>query len=103
MLIEYWNNNICAPVPKVEKITKYRKAKIRIRLTEKEFDYETAIRKINESDFLSGRSGDWSATFDWFVGNDKNYIKILEGNDDKKLKSGDGRIGHRAEGSEYSV
>ena len=37
------------------------------------------FKQIDESDFLSGRSGDWSATFDWVM-KPANMVKILEGN-----------------------
>jgi len=36
------------------------------------------LKKIKESDFLSGKNGGWKATFDWLIDNDTNYIKVLE-------------------------
>lgn len=38
-----------------------------------------AFDMIAESDFLSGRSTDWNATFDWAIGKG-NFAKIIEGN-----------------------
>jgi hypothetical protein len=34
---------------------------------------------VENSDFLSGRSGKWRATFDWIV-TPSNAVKIIEGN-----------------------
>lgn len=45
------------------------------------------IRIAVSSDFLSGRSGDWVATFDWLMGV-KNFPKVLEGNYNGERKLG---------------
>ena len=39
------------------------------------------LRKINDSVFLSGRSSDWCATFDWIM-KPSNMVKVIEGNYD---------------------
>ena len=45
------------------------------------------LRKVNDSDFLSGRSSDWCATFDWIM-KPANMVKVVEGNYDNN-KGGD--------------
>ncbi len=40
---------------------------------------------IHESDFLMGRTGDWSADLGWIV-NAENFAKIIQGNYEKKEK-----------------
>ena len=48
----------------------------------------TCFQKISESDFCNGATGKWTATFDWFFENEKNWLKVLEGNyDNRKEKS----------------
>ena len=37
------------------------------------------ISLCHSSSFLSGKSNDWKVTFDWVMYNDKNWIKVLEG------------------------
>ena len=80
-------NSICKSFPKVQKITNSRKNKIKIR-----FDdiggykgFENLFNKIENTPFLKGdNKSNWIANFDWLIENDKNYIKVLEGNYDKK-------------------
>lgn len=78
-------NSICISLPKAQKLTEDRKRKIKARL--KNFDtndFQNAFLKAEESDFLSGRKGNWGASFDWFIENDKNMTKVLEGNYDNR-------------------
>lgn len=75
-----WNEKLS---PRVELITDERKFKIKTRL--KKFPdlvekFATAVQIISDSDFASGRTGQWTATFDWLVVNDTNILKVLEGN-----------------------
>ncbi len=43
--------------------------------------FKEAFNKVNESDFLTGRSKDsWIVKFDWIMENDTNILKLLEGN-----------------------
>jgi phage replication O-like protein O len=44
-------------------------------------DWEKYFEKINRSNFLTGVSTNWKASFDWVL-NDSNSLKILEGNYD---------------------
>jgi len=73
-------NSVCYDLPNVEKITDSRKKSIEKIV--KEYSLEKigdVFRKVNESDFLSGRKSDWKANFDWIL-NPKNFVKILEDN-----------------------
>lgn len=87
-IIEIWNEEI--KTPKVSKLTDDRKKKIKARIddwhiNDSEQIYvfaRTIFKKIAISDFLSARKGDWQATFDWVFANDKNYVKVMEGNYD---------------------
>ena len=89
-----WNASAKGNVPKVRDLSKARKEKIRMRVKEmggwdkaKDMIRE-CIRKINESDFCTGASGRWVATFDWLFSNGTNWTKVLEGNyDNRKAKT----------------
>ena len=66
---------------KLLKLSEKRKRKLKARITnDKDFKthFEVCLQKIKNSDFLSGRSSNWKATFDWLIENDNNYIKVLE-------------------------
>lgn len=84
-------NTICISLPQVRLLTKKREGHIKTLLsTLEEFgltpiDY---LKKVENSDFLSGRSGKWRATFDWII-QPSNAVKIIEGNysGEEKLKS----------------
>lgn len=77
-VVDLWNS--FSQLPKVKALTDSRKKKIKSRLSETAFDYQKAIPMILESDFLLGKTGKWKASFDWFIENDSNYLKVLEGN-----------------------
>ena len=86
--IDYWNEELS---PKVVSITKSRKEKLKTRLkNDPDFltHFQVAVGKIKASSFLNGnhKSG-WKATFDWLIENDKNYIKVIEGNYDEKSEN----------------
>lgn len=66
----------------VTKITKLRTQKFRVRFKEKGFDFLAVIKKATESEFLI-TSGKWFC-FDWIFENESNYLKVIEGNYDKK-------------------
>ena len=92
LVMEMWNSLIDR-CPKVRGITDARKEKIRLRVGEMG-GWETAkvtmsecFRKINDSDFCTGVSGNWTATFDWFFLNPQNWVKVLEGNYDNKRQA----------------
>jgi len=83
---DLWNQH-CSFAP-IRRITNGRSKKLHTRMQSwKDLKtVETIFRKIGESDFLSGKTGDWKATFDWVVKNDENAVKVLEGNYDNKGK-----------------
>ena len=67
---------------KVTKITTKRRNKIISRL--KDVGYDNLIKALeiaSKSDFLTGnvKNSKWKADFDWFIENDTNCIKVLEG------------------------
>lgn len=66
-------------LPQVQKISESRRRKFAVRIREKDFDFENILRKAKESAFV--RSGRWFG-WDWILENDKNYLKVLEGNYD---------------------
>ena len=74
-------NSVCISLPKVQKMTdKRRKA---IRSAKKQLGEQTFAElfdKVEQSDFLTGRSGAWSGCgFDWVL-KPANLTKIIEGN-----------------------
>lgn len=89
-----WNDSSTRSIPKVRMLSPARKEKVRLRIKEmggmeeaKEI-LATCFKKISESDFCNGATGKWTATFDWFFENEKNWLKVLEGNyDNRKEKS----------------
>lgn len=80
-------NSICLSLPKVSKLTETRKKAIKARL--KDYSVEDLIslfERAEASDFLSGRSKQWTGcSFDWLL-KPGNLIKVLEGNYDNKGK-----------------
>lgn len=89
-IIEYWNKNFIN-LPKISNLSENRKNKINARLNDfgDEENWLNTIdeifKKISESEFLSGNNNQgWKCNFDWVFANDKNYLKILEGNYDNK-------------------
>jgi hypothetical protein len=68
-------------IPEVSKITKSRERQFGVRLKEPGFDFLRILSKAASSEFLL--KGSWFG-FDWILANDKNYLKVLEGNYDKK-------------------
>ena len=86
-VIELYHEH-CPSLPKVVKLTEARKKSIRARLkTYTENDLAIAFDKAEESDFLKKGSGTWNgASFDWIL-NERNIVKILEGNYDNRPRS----------------
>lgn len=72
----------------VIKVSERRKAGIRARVREKEFDLPAIYEKISSSLFLrGGGSTGWKADFDFVFCSPNNYLKILEGRYDNRQKS----------------
>lgn len=78
-------NSICVSLPKVTKLTDKRRKSIKtISGLLKETTFDEFFRKVEASDFLTGRSGTWNGCgFDWIM-KQANAVKILEGNYDNK-------------------
>ena len=77
-------NDTCVSLPSVKSLSDKRKKAIKARLNTYTIDdFKTVFEKTERSDFLTGRTGKWSATFDWLL-NENNMIKVLEGNYDNK-------------------
>jgi predicted phage replisome organizer len=81
-------NQLCTTLPKVKNIKDNRKKSFNSRWKEyQDIEFWTQLfTEVNESDFLSGRSGAWTGcSFDWII-KPNNLQKIIEGN--YKNKSG---------------
>lgn len=88
---------------KVIKLTKSRKEKLQLRLNEygEELILD-AIKKIPESKFLMGNNKQgWKCSFDWLFDNDKNILKVYEGNYDGKEKTVEDKVNNAKEMNKY--
>ena len=73
-------NQICVSLSKVQKLTDARKRHIKAAVkTLGDLGFEEYFRMVDASDFLTGRKGDWKASFDWIL-NPANMVKVIEGN-----------------------
>ena len=91
---DLWNET-CKGFNNVHTLSKSRKAKIGVRVTEmggveKAMEtIEKLFRKVSESKFLNGDNDRlWKASFDWLFENDKNWVKVMEGNYDNREPNG---------------
>ena len=82
-------NTICKSFPKCTKLSEARKKAIRGRFSAGYTldDFKILFEKAEKSDFLTGRSGNWSACFDWLI-KDANMAKVLDGNYDNHKGGG---------------
>lgn len=79
--VDYWNIAVQGTsIPQVKSVSDSRAKQVKIRLQDQGFDFLEIIRKIRASNRLKSEC-DWFA-FDWIFKNDKNYLKIIEGNYD---------------------
>lgn len=78
--------NVFAPryqLSKLVGLSESRRKKFTTRLTDPMFDFIRILEKIKNSPHLKGdNSQGWKCSFDWIIENDKNYLKIIEGNYD---------------------
>lgn len=82
-VVNYWNEHVLS-LPKVIKLTDTRKKAIRTRIkTYGKEEIFGAFDKTENSDFLSGRTGKFTASFDWVMTN-SNFVKVIEGNYDNR-------------------
>lgn len=81
-------HSTCKSLPGIIKLTdKRKKAILSVREILDGLSFEQFFEKIEDSDFLTGRNGEWRCDFDWIT-ETKNVIKILEGKyDNRKGKS----------------
>jgi hypothetical protein len=81
-------NETCLDLSKVEKVTDERKKKLQKIIVDHGADnYSKALKKVHESNFLSGRAvtdRPWASTFDWII-KPSNFMKIIEGHYDNKI------------------
>ena len=75
-------NEICTDLPKCSVLSEQRKKHIRARfqMLQTENDWRNLFKQVQASDFLTGRSGSWRASFDWLVQSETNCTKVIEGN-----------------------
>lgn len=73
-------NDICISLPHVQHITSERKRAARSIVNRYGMDSVMDVfRKVEGSEFLTGRKSDFAASFDWIM-IPQNFVKILEGN-----------------------
>ena len=91
---DLWNET-CKGLTVVHVLSNSRKSKIKTRFAEMGGGgsaLETIgklFTKVSESRFLNGDNDrSWKASFDWVFENDKNWVKIMEGNYDNREPSG---------------
>lgn len=81
-------HDLCPSLPRVRKLTNARKNKMRSRVKSLGIDsIREAFIKVESSDFLTGRNGEWRADLDWLMKNDENMLKVLEGRYDNRSRS----------------
>jgi len=74
-----WNSQ--TTLPKIRKMTKGRKGQLKTRCNDPEFviNWQEAVTLLSQSPFHTGENDrDWRADVDWFLKNDKNWLKIME-------------------------
>lgn len=79
-LKEFWNNKTeNTAVPKIQIFSKQRKSKIKKLVVEHGKDsIIKAINNLFESDFCTGKNGNWKADFD-FLCQQSSFVKLIEG------------------------
>ena len=75
-------NTVCGSLPRVTKITEKRIRAVKSISDRINGDFEGLFKRVERSDFLSGRNGKWlNCCFDWII-QPSNLAKILNGNYD---------------------
>ena len=75
-------NSICSSLPKVRKLTEERIRAVKNAAARVNGDFEGLFKRVESSDFLTGRNGKWlNCSFDWIF-KPSNLTKILNGNYD---------------------
>jgi hypothetical protein len=78
-LVELFNST-CPSLPKIKTVSKSRKTKIQLRLKEHP-DLEWWKGVFEKADKILIKN--WRPSFDWLIENDRNAVKVDEGNYDK--------------------
>ena len=85
-----WNTT-CAGYPKIYNMSESRKNKMRVRIEEMGGEekalplMKALFEKMQANNFLKGdNKRGWKASFDWLFENDKNWVKVHEGNYDNQ-------------------
>ncbi len=99
-LLEIWQEEH-GPLPAIRFFSHERERKCRARLSSHaeqpgEFltDFRAAVSKAVRIPFLRGEGErGWKADFDWFVANDTNYLRVLEGKYDGDAGGEHGTLG----------
>lgn len=86
-------NSIAVRLPKVQKISSNREKKIKARLKNIDLNgWKQVFERCEKSDFCCGvNKNNWTASLDWLISNDNNYVKVLEGRYDNKYDMRSGR------------
>lgn len=71
-------------IPRVLQLSDKRISAIKSRAKEPEFELDSILKKIRGSPFLLGKKTDFRVSFDFVFCSKNNYLKILEGQYDKK-------------------
>lgn len=75
-------NSICKSLPEVKMMTDTRKTHLKSFLDilkKHDLTVDEYFRRVQDSDFLSGRNGKWTnCSFDWLI-NKSNAVKVCEG------------------------
>jgi len=92
-MLELWNSACgLAGLPKVLKLTKERKRKIRMRIREYGDDpqfWEGLFQRITQTPFLTGHNNrGWRADMDYVFRNETNISRIMEGKYDAAVNAG---------------
>ena len=104
-LIDYWNSEALEGIPRVTRLNKPRKNKIKARLkSNPKFceDFKVVVQRFSKNiNFYTGANDrNWVITFDWIIENESNYLKVLEGNyDDKGIDKISFRNGKEVKGN----
>lgn len=87
---DMWNE-VCTGYPKLHSLSESRKNKMRNRVAEMGGAEKALLllreifTKMQASNFLRGdNKRGWKASFDWLFENDKNWVKVYEGNYDNR-------------------
>lgn len=97
-VLKIWNDEVApaSGLPVCRALSAQRRGHILARLKAHGLaDVREAMLRIRLSDFLCGRGGkDWRASFDWLMGSEVNFNKVLEGNYDSLASRSSPPIGN---------